>query len=40
MDEYMNYGFTKTGNKDCPTPLCCVYGFKLVNSAIASAKLK
>lgn len=36
----MNYGFTWTGDKDCPTSLCCVCGFKLANSAIVPAKLK
>jgi len=40
MDEYMNYGFTWTGDKDCPTPLCCVCGLRLANSAMAPAKLK
>lgn len=27
-DEYLKFGFTWTGNTDCPTPLCIVCGKK------------
>ena len=37
MEEFMNYGFRWTGDKDCPTPVYCVCGFKLANSATVPA---
>ena len=38
MQEYMNYRFSWTGDKDCSTPLCWVCG--LGYSAMIPAKLK
>ncbi len=39
-ESYLVIGFTWTGEKDCPLPLCIVCGKKLTNTAMAPAKLK
>ncbi len=39
-DSYLAIGFTRTGEEDCPLPLYIVYEKKLVNRAMAPAKLK
>ena len=38
-DEYISFGFTWTGEKDCPIPKCVVCGVELSNSAMFPAKL-
>jgi hypothetical protein len=39
-ENYLSMGFTWTGDSSCPIPLCLVWGERLTNAAMASAKLK
>ncbi|VEN56237.1 unnamed protein product [Callosobruchus maculatus] len=40
LDEYLNLGFTWTGDTNCQIPKCITCREKLANSAMVSAKLK
>ena len=39
-DNYLQYGFTWTGDATLPLPLCLVCGTKLANEAMVPGKLK
>jgi hypothetical protein len=39
-ESYISVGFTRTGDSNCPIPLCLVFGKRLTNGAMAPAKLR
>jgi hypothetical protein len=39
-ESYLSMGFTRTGDSSCYFPLCLICGKRLINAAMAPAKLK